>query len=117
MPQHFTRMNADFHPTEKLYPEITLFFVHEPTWHDFHEIGVHFLCEGQRYNHIPGNQYLNFKDKAANSVQKYAEKVYGYRKDCFDPWKFMPYTVDLSDFYKCKDFFRKISNEITEEIQ
>lgn len=117
MPHHFTRMNSQYHPWERLYPEINLFFVHEPAWHDYHELGLHFLCEGQRYNHIPGNHHLNFKDETVNRLQEYAKKHYAGRKHCFDPWKIIPFTYDLTDIQQCKSFFAELAEEKSEEIE
>ena len=47
----------------KLNPETTFYFVYKPAWHEFHEIGVDFLFEGQRNNHIPGNYHLSLRIK------------------------------------------------------
>lgn len=116
MPEHFTRMNSKYHPWEKLYPEISMFFVHEPAWHDYHEIGKHFLCQGQRYNHIPGNHHLNFKDETANRLQEYAKKHYKGRANCFDPWTILPKTYDLSDLNQCKEYFSQLAQESGPQI-
>ena len=117
MPHHFTRMNSQYHPWEKLYPEISLFFVHEPAWHDYHQIGLHFLCDGQRYNHIPGNHHLNFKDETANRLQEYSKTHYAGRKHCFSPWEITPFTYDLSDISQCRAFFQELSSANTSAIE
>ena len=74
-----------------------------PSWHLNFKIGTHFLCEGQRYNHIPGNGWLNFKDVSANSLRKYNE-YYFDRPQCFDAWRVMPYTLDLTQTAQCFEF-------------
>lgn len=37
--------------------------------HIYHEIGKHFLCATQMYNHIPGHGVLKRKDLVVNSVE------------------------------------------------
>lgn len=50
---------------------INMFFHLSAVWHIRHKIGMHFLCEGQMYNHIPGNLYLSYKDYAALRLREY----------------------------------------------
>jgi len=87
-------------PLEQLPPNINMFFHKSPSWHRKHKIDVHFLCEGQRYNHIEGHQQMVYKDGAARACRDYG-KYYSGRKDCFNPWAFMPETFDLSDREDC----------------
>ncbi|CAG9335966.1 unnamed protein product [Blepharisma stoltei] len=110
MTEHFTRMNPERHPYEKLKPNINLFFHHEPLWHEFHEIGKHFLCQGQRYNHIPGNENINYKDTTINTFRNYTKHYVG-RMQCFNPWMVMPYSLDLSDENQCKEFFNRLNDD------
>lgn len=83
-PRLFGNMNTQNNELEKIDPKVEIFFHLKPAWHQLHQIERHFLCEGQRYNHIPGNIYLSFKDVIANSFKKYAKKYEG-RKVCFQP--------------------------------
>ncbi|CAG9323338.1 unnamed protein product [Blepharisma stoltei] len=92
-----------------LDPKINLFFQVNPLWHELHKMETHFLCEGQRYNHIPGSINLNFKDEIANSFRKYKEYYKG-REKCFEPWKATPYTLDLSAKEQCLEFVESIKN-------
>lgn len=86
-----------------------MFFVKNPIWHDTHKIGSDFLCQGQLYNHIPGNTNLNFKDTIANSFRKLKDH-YKDRSHCFDPWKAHPYTLDLSDKSQCLEFLNHLQD-------
>ena len=88
---------------EKFDPRISLFMNRRITWHRYHKIGTHFLCEGQRYNHIPGAEKLNYKDVIANTMRDYGE-YYSGREHCFDPWKIMPQTLDLTVKEQCLEF-------------
>ena len=47
----------------------TLFYTKKVTFHYFHEIGKHFLCNSQMYNHIPGHGVLTRKDLQVESVK------------------------------------------------
>jgi hypothetical protein len=76
-------------------------FVHKsPSWHLYHLIGEHFLCEGQFYNHIPGNDHLTSKDEIVDQVREYGAYYEG-REECFNPWKFLPYTLNMKNRAHC----------------
>ena len=72
--------------------------------------GKHFLfgkelvCLSQSYNHIPGIDFLNRKDKVAESVNLYARK-YKSRPQCFDQTKFFPRTWLLDEKVDCEEWF------------
>lgn len=109
--------NKDFKdaPLEELDPKIDIFFHLKPAWHQVHQIERHFLCENQRYNHIPGNLYLNFKDIMANSMRKYA-KNFVNREKCFEPWEIMPETFDMYDKVQCLEFADRVNSSNSTEI-
>ena len=65
-------------------------------------IGTSFLCKGQRYNHIPGNIHMVYKDLFANHAKEYY-KFYQFRNDCFDFYHFLPKTYDLNIENDCKE--------------
>ena len=101
--RHILGANKEKIPYEPISPAATIFFHIRPTWHYKHQMGVHFLCEGQRYNHIHGNLWLSFKDITANKIRDYSQYYEG-REDCFDPWKVVPYTLDITDYEQCQHF-------------
>lgn len=68
------------------------------------EIGKNFACEGQRYNHIPGNEYLDNKDTSVLDLLNYSEN----HRDCFDVWNFTPYTLILEDKKQCETFVESL---------
>lgn len=102
-------------PPEALDPRISIFFHLKPAWHQFHQIGRHFLCQNQRYNHIPGNLYLNFKDIVTNSMIKYSKHFKG-REKCFSPWEIMPETYDLVDKAQCTTFMKILKTQKLSDI-
>lgn len=106
---HFLESESKF-PEEKLPYNINMFFHKTPFWHYYHEIGKNFLCKGQMYNHIPGHEYMIYKDESAKSARLYGQK-YLAKKHCFYHWDFTPLTVDLSDKDECKAFFNSITLE------
>jgi hypothetical protein len=111
---HYTEMDRNSSPYEYLSPSITLFYISSTNWHSFHIAGVHFLCEGQAYNHIPGDSTFSlskgFREKA---------KLY-YQIDLFSR---VFNTYDLTDFLECEEFiefaegFYAIKNEENEGIK
>lgn len=108
--KHYGGMKKDLTPFETLDPSTTLFFHLKPSWHKDFEIGVHFLCKGQKYNHIPGNIYLNFKDITAKNFREYGE-LYRDKQHCFDPWKIHPFTYDLTDEDQCLEFMEQLEED------
>ena len=100
--------NQKVHPP--FSPAYNLFFVVKSRWHVNHLIEKHFLCKGQRYNHIPGIAWINYKDLTANMFREYANYYKG-REHCFDPWKIMPYTLDLTQEDQCREFLSILEKE------
>lgn len=104
-------LDSDYQtPIEPLHPGISIFFHKSPNWHFRHKIDSHFLCPGQRYNHIPGQDHMVNKDEAADNAREYGE-YYKNRPECFDPWKFMPYTYNLADSFQCREFMNTLSHD------
>ncbi|CAG9327613.1 unnamed protein product [Blepharisma stoltei] len=96
---------------------ITMFFHMVFNTHQFMEIGKHFVCPGQRYNHIPGNTYIDAKDESIMDLVKYSEQFSG-RKQCFDIWAFTPYTLILSNEKECALFMQNLKENISQnELQ
>ena len=83
---------------------ITMFY-HKTDWHNKQMIGTAFLCPGQKYNHIPGNTHLVYKDLITAHIKEYA-KAYGYRDQCFDHEKFLPSTYDLNKYEECSELVK-----------
>jgi hypothetical protein len=88
-------------------------FVHKsPFWHKYHMIGKHFLCPGQFYNHIPGNDHLANKDEIVGQVREYGE-YYAGREQCFNPWKFLPYTLNMAKADHCLELVELLRQDKT----
>lgn len=87
-----------------LDPKITMFF-HKSMWHFHMMIGTSFLCEGQKYNHIPGNIYLSYKDLITKQAKLYSQS-YEPRDFCFNVDEFMPKTYDLTDEAECLEIVK-----------
>jgi len=95
-------------------PSADMFFIKREFWYKRRTIGKDFLCEGQRFNHIIGNNYIGGKKHTVAQIQKYA-KYYKGREHCFDPWKVMPYTLDMTDKNQCKEFLEILKSQNTFE--
>lgn len=91
-------------------PNVLIFHHKTPQWHLRHKIGSHFLCDGQRYNHIPGHEHFVNKDEMGRLNRDYGLH-YTDRKHCFDSWEFMPETLDLSDPEECVEFFERMNKD------
>lgn len=66
--------------------------------HNFFQIDKNILCEGQLYNHIPGNEHIATKEGLVRSITEYFQM---FGQDCIVPWSFMPETYDLSIEDQC----------------
>jgi hypothetical protein len=96
-------LNSKSKEDSYLDPEISLFF-HKTDWHMYQAIGSMFLCEGQRYNHIPGNTNLVFKDIISLNLQKYLKSLPSDSSPAF----FLPETFDLSSRPSCLEFLAEL---------
>ena len=104
---HFIEVESTL-PQEKIPYNINIFFQKTPYWHYYHEIDKEFLCKGQRYNHIPGHEFMIHKDESAKSAKLYGINFLD-RKHCFYHWDFTPLTIDLSDKDECSIFFNSLT--------
>lgn len=87
-------------------PENITFFFHMTA--DYHEgkvIDTQFLCPGQRYNHIPGNFYIDSKDINALDIAEY-QKYFEDSPEC--QLDFFPYTLVLEKAEDCKKFINEL---------
>lgn len=101
----------DYHdlPERTTLPLNIRLFVHKsPFWHKYHEVGSHFLCPGQFYNHLPGNDHMANKDEIVDQVREYGEYYEG-RRECFDPWKFLPYTLNMNKADHCTELVKHLN--------
>lgn len=55
-------------------PRTSIFYTKKAAFHTFHEIGTHFSCWGQSYNHIPGHGTFTRKDLLVTSANNYLKK-------------------------------------------
>jgi len=94
-----------------LAPEILMFYHMNPKYHNRLQIDRDFVCPGQRYNHIPGNVYLDAKDQNALDMRQYSKHYLG-REKCFDPWEVMPYTLVLDVPEQCQEFISYLESSV-----
>lgn len=92
---------------------ILIFYTMIPYFHEKLEIGKGFACEGQRYNHIPGNLYMDSKIQNALDFREYS-KHYRGREKCFDLNEIYPYTLVLENVYECAEFMKDLSAHLEE---
>jgi len=82
----------------------------------FREVGRHFACLTQVYNHIPGHDDLYRKDRASNAMMQYKKK-YESKPHCLDANKFFPHTWLLRHRDQCLDFFEEFNSERYQELK
>lgn len=95
---------------EELPIEGTTYQLASFSFHKYYRIGENFLCPTQMYNHIPGHEYLAFKDKVADQVIEYAKR-YEDKPQCFNLDMFFPRTYRLANKEECTTFFNIINSE------
>ena len=94
-----------------------MFITKKATLHISHQIGQHFMCATQMYNHIPGHGALARKNSIADNIISYAKK-YANNPKCFDKNQFFPTTYRLYDREECLEFFKiLLSNKYEEKIK
>lgn len=108
--ENHTIDDKEYEELEPLRPDINMFFHKSPSWHYKHKIDTHFLCPGQKYNHIPGHEHMTNKDEAADNNRAYG-KYYKDRPECFDPWRFMPETYNLADKTQCLEIIERLKRD------
>lgn len=62
---------------QRLYaldPRTSIFYTKKAAFHSWHEIGKHFACWGQSFNHIPGHGLMTRKDLLVTSANNYLAK-------------------------------------------
>jgi len=91
-------------------PRVNNYFTKRVDLHIYHEMGKHFGCATQMYNHIPGHGVLKRKDLIVDSVDTYAE-LYKEKSQCFNKQKFFPYSYRLYIEQECKAFFEEIHSK------
>jgi hypothetical protein len=107
---HSINMDKALTRWEPLDPAIRLFLHKTPQWHLYHRIGSEFLCEGQRYNHIPGHEHIIHKDEFARLAYEYGLH-YADRPECFKAWEFMPLTYDLNRKDDCETIVKLLEDD------
>lgn len=94
---------------------ITFFYHMTTNYHEGKQIDTQFLCKGQRYNHIPGNFYLDGKDYNALDYRTY-KSYYRNRQSCWDD--FLPKTLVLSEYEDCEEFMNDLKvNTLKNDIR
>ena len=65
-------------------PRTSIFYTKFTNIHIYHEIGSHFACWGQSYNHIPGHGAITRKDLVVTSANNYLKKWNKYAQEAKD---------------------------------
>lgn len=100
--EQFIGMNRDTSPYRYLESSISLFYSSLQTWHKYHKIGQHFLCEGQIYNHILNSQVLFLSSGMNDTVYSY--KAADMSNRVLETW-------DLSDKDQCQEFVKNFNGQ------
>lgn len=112
MPKICKNMNrVNFY--QKLYPidlRANYFMTKKAGWHTWHQLGKHFGCFGQVYNHIPGHGYLIRKDLLSEAGNDWIEKWKG-KPQCFGKDSFFPESLRLYHEEECLKFFDHINSD------
>ena len=72
VPSHLIPQTANL---KYIIPSADFIMYHDRTIHEKLLIDTEFACRDQRYNHIPGNHYMNYKDTMAKVSREYSWKV------------------------------------------
>lgn len=90
----------------------SIFYFKLATFHHYHELGRHFGCWGQSYNHIPGHGHLIRKDFLVTSANSYIKKYSTVNESqCFSEGTYFPVSFRLYDEEECKAYFQFIKTE------
>ena len=101
---------------QKLYPldfRANMFFFKKATFHNYHEIGKHFGCYGQSYNHIPGHGGIVRKDLLTKHSVEWFNKLKDNKK-CERQLNYFPSGYRLYVRNDCKQFFKLINSKAYE---
>lgn len=91
----------------------SIFYFKLASFHHYHEIGKHFGCWGQSYNHIPGHGHLIRKDLLVTSANDYIKKYKKANEEkCFQEGTYFPLSFRLYDEQECKQYFNYIETDI-----
>ena len=93
---------------QKLYSidfRTNMFFFKKASFHNYHEIGRHFACFGQSYNHIPGHGCLTRKDLLTLTSMNWHTKLFENSPKCREQLEYVPrgYRLDVKE--ECDTFF------------
>jgi len=89
-------------------------FISSSSFYNFYEIGKHFLCATQMFNHIPGQYRFTAKDSILDLVDNYAEK-FKDQPQCFNKSALFPQTYRLYNEQECQSFFNFINSNSYKE--
>jgi len=97
-------------PTFPFNTKITNFYVTTDGFYNKHEMGKHFLCPTQMFNHIPGHKSIVRKDEVLKSVERYA-KLNEDKPQCFNRDMIFPRAYRLHVEEECINFFNLINSK------
>lgn len=98
---------------QKLYPidfRTNMFYFKKADFHNYHELGRHFSCYGQSYNHIPGHGGIVRKDLMSKNSMDWMHKFASNPK-CQKKINFFPIGYRLNIESECKEFFKVLSSK------
>ena len=99
---------------QKLYPidlRANMFYFKTSSFHYHHQIGKHFGCFGQSYNHIPGHGALIRKDLLNEFTKEWVLKLQT-QSSCRAKLDFFLSGFRLYESEECRQFFKIINSEI-----
>lgn len=112
MPKVSKNMPAlNFH--QRLYPldfRANMFYFKKATFHNYHELGRHFGCWGQSYNHIPGHGGIVRKDLLTKYSAEWLERL-GEGEKCRAQLSFFPEGYRMYVRSECQAFFRVLNSK------
>lgn len=102
---------------QKLYPidyRANMFFFKKATFHNYHEIGRHFGCWGQSYNHIPGHGGIVRKDLLTKYSAMWLDKLKESEK-CKAQLNYFPEGYRMYVRNECLQFFKIMNSKKYEQ--
>ena len=102
-------------PLYEMTPDANMFFIFPQTYQD-REIGRHFACTTQEFNHIPGHDSLYKKSYVSQNLVEYGEN-YESRPQCFDFNNLFLKTYVLKYEDQCNNFFKRFNSRKYQELK
>lgn len=99
---------------QKLYSmdfRTNIFFFKKASFHNWHQLGKHFGCFGQSYNHIPGHGHLTRKDLLTVRSMTWHNRLFKDNAKCRKQLEFVPKGYRLNEKTECDSFFKILNSK------